>query len=168
MTDLDAVIKKLKRNLTGDPNGVINEIFFPGVLGRDLKCGLLCLVIGVKREIFFPMYMQLANICTIYKNKGSRMEMKNDRGIFIITVFKKILDKLLYEDKYPHIDANMSDSNIGARKNMNIKNHLFVVYGVINSVLNEEKSCIDIQVYDLVQAFDSLWLEDCMIDNRYV
>ena len=80
------------------------------------------------------------------------MEMKNDRGIFIITVFKKILDKLLYEDKYPHIDANMSDSNIGARKNMNIKNHLFVVYGVINSVLNEEKSCIDIQVYDLVQA----------------
>ena len=92
------------------------------------------------------------------------MEMKNDRGIFIITVFKKILDKLLYEDKYPHIDANMSDSNIGARKNMNIKNHLFVVYGVINSVLNEEKSCIDIQVYDLVQAFDSLWLEDCMID----
>ena len=92
------------------------------------------------------------------------MEMKNDRGSFILSVFRKILDKLLYLDKYPDIDKHMSDSNIGARKERNIKNHLFVVYGIINSVLNDGKSCIDIQVYDLIQAFDSLWLEDCMID----
>ena len=45
-----------------------------------------------------------------------------------------------------------------------IENHLFVVYGIINSVLKDGKSCVDIQVYDLIQAFDSLWLEDCMID----
>ena len=108
--------------------------------------------------------MQLANISTIYKNKASRMEMKNDRGIFILSVFRKILDKLLYLDKYPDIDKNMSDSNIGARKERNIKNHLFVVYGIIISVLNDGTSCIDIQVYDLIQAFNSLWLEDCMID----
>ena len=58
----------------------------------------------------------------------------------------------------------MSDSNIGAQKNMNIKNHLFIVYGVINSVLKEGNTCIDIQIYDLVQAFDALWLNDCMND----
>ena len=164
MEELDCVIKKMKRNLTCDPNGIINEIFFPNVMGSDLKLGLLSLVNGIKREIFFPKYMQLANISTIYKNKGSRMEMKNDRGIFIISVFRKFLDKLLYHDKYPDIDKNMSDSNIGARRERNIKNHLFVVYGIINSVLKDGKSCIDIQVYDLIQAFDSLWLEDCMID----
>ena len=56
----------------------------------------------------------------------------------------------------------MSDSNIGARKNKNVRNHLFIVYGVINSVLNGGKDCIDIQIYDLVQAFDALWLEDCL------
>ena len=45
-----------------------------------------------------------------------------------------------------------------------MKNHLFIVYGIINSILKEEKSCIDIQIYDIVKAFDALWLEDCMND----
>ena len=164
MLDIENVIKKIKKNLTSDPNNMINELLLPGVMGLDLKLGLLSLVNGIKKEIYFPKFMQLANIFTIYKNKGSRMEMKNDRGIFILSVFRKFLDNLLYSDKYPFIDKSMSDSNIGARKDKNIKNHLFVVYGVINSALNEDKSCLDITVYDLVQCFDGLWLEDCMLD----
>ena len=58
----------------------------------------------------------------------------------------------------------MSDSNIGARKMKNIRNHLFIIYGVINSVLKGESECIDIQIYDLVKAFDVLWLADTMND----
>jgi hypothetical protein len=58
----------------------------------------------------------------------------------------------------------MSDSNIGARKRKNIRNHLFIIYGVINSVLKAESECIDIQIYDLVKAFDVLWLADTMND----
>ena len=45
-----------------------------------------------------------------------------------------------------------------------MKNHLFLIYGIINYVLFEDNSCIDIQIYDLVKAFDRLWLEDCMND----
>ena len=58
----------------------------------------------------------------------------------------------------------MSDSNIGARKGKNIKNHLSIVYGIINSVLEEGNFCIAIQIYDIIKAFDVLWLEDCMND----
>ena len=58
----------------------------------------------------------------------------------------------------------MSDSNIGARRKKNIKNHLFVVYGIINSVLNEENCCIDIGIYDIEKCFDALWLEECLSD----
>ena len=58
----------------------------------------------------------------------------------------------------------MSDSNIGARKGRNIKNHLFIIYGIINSVIKGKEPCIDVQIYDLVKCFDALWLEDCMID----
>ena len=58
----------------------------------------------------------------------------------------------------------MSGSNIGARKKRNIRDHLVIIYGVINSVLQGEDSCIDIQVYDLEQAFDALWLEDTLND----
>jgi hypothetical protein len=58
----------------------------------------------------------------------------------------------------------MSDSNIGARRNRNIKNHLFIIYGVINSVIRGKEECIDIQIYDLEKAFDALWLNECMND----
>ena len=90
--------------------------------------------------------------------------MKNDRGIFGLSLFRKIIDKMVYEDKYDDIDSFMSDSNIGARKRMNIRNHLFVIYSIINSVINGDSGCIDIQIYDLVQAFDALWLKDCLND----
>ena len=35
---------------------------------------------------------------------------------------------------------------------------------MINSVIQGEDRCVDIQVYDLEQAFDALWLEDCLND----
>ena len=90
--------------------------------------------------------------------------MNIDRGIFILTVFKKILDKLLYFDLYDDIDSNMSASNIGARKKRNIKNHLFIIYGIINSVINGKEDPIDLQIYDIEKCFDALWLDDCLND----
>ena len=41
---------------------------------------------------------------------------------------------------------------------------MFIIYGIINSVVKGESESIDIQIYDLVKAFDVLWLEDCMKD----
>ena len=74
------------------------------------------------------------------------------------------MDKLVYEDLYPELESNMSNSNIGAMKKKNIRNHLFVVYGIINSVVRGESPCVDIQIFDLKQCFDALWLEDVMND----
>ena len=81
-----------------------------------------------------------------------------------MTVLKKILDKLIYLDNYKDLDQNMSDSNIGARRRRNIKDHLLIIHGVINSVIRGEEECIDIQIYDIEKAFDAMWLEDCMND----
>ena len=134
------------------------------MIGSDLEGAILQLVNGIKAEFFIPYNLQLSNITTIYKKKGSKHDLENDRGIFGLSVFRKIIDKLIYHEKYPLLDEGMSDSNVGARKKRNIKNHLFVVYGVINSVLKGESACIDIDIYDLVKAFDVLWLDDCMND----
>ena len=143
---------------------MINEIFLPAAMGSNLKGGLITLMNEIKVELLIPYNLQLADISSIFKMKGSKFELSDDRGFFILSVVRKILDKLLYQDKYSFIDSEMSDSNIGARRNKNVKNHLFIVYGIINSVIREEKFSLDIQIYDLVQAFDSLWLEDCMND----
>ena len=150
----------LKVNKSRDHNGLINELFKPPVIGVKLENALLRLVNGMKRKYFIPQKVQLANISTIYKKKGSKNILENDRGIFTLSVHRKIIDRLVYQEKYPLVDEKMSDSNIGARKNKNIKNHLFIVYAVINDVIKNKKHCIDLQIYDLVKAFDVLWLTD--------
>ena len=151
-----------------DPNGMVNEIFKAGCIGSDPKEALLLLFEGTKTEQIIPMFMNLCNITSIHKGKGSKFDLENDRGIFILTVLKKILDKLIYFDKYEELDANMSDSNIGARKNRNARDHLLIIHGIINSVIRGGEECIDIQIYDIQKAFDALWLEDSLNDIKGV
>ena len=164
LKDLIKVLKSLKNNKTMDPNGMINEIFKPGCIGTDLEEALLILFNGIKTKMSLPEFLTLGNITSIWKQKGSKKDMNSERGIFILTVLKKCLDKLIFFDNVNEIDENMSDSNIGGRKDRNIKNHLFMIYGIINSVVKGKEDCVDIQIYDIEKAFDGLWLEDCLND----
>ena len=72
--------------------------------------------------------------------------------------------KMIYQDKYQTIDENMSDSNVGVRKEKNIRNHLFILNGIINDVLNIKDKSIDLIIVDYKQCFDSMWLDECMHD----
>ena len=65
--------------------------------------------------------MQLVNISAIYKGKGDLNDLESDRGIFLVTICRTIIIKMMYKDKYPIIDQSMSDSNIGARKKQGCK-----------------------------------------------
>ena len=81
-----------------------------------------------------------------------------------MTVLRNILDRLIYNDIYPNIDTNLSDANVGCRKRRNIRDNLFVVNAVINSVSRGKEEPCDIGVYDIMKAFDSLWAKDCLND----
>ena len=163
--DLETVLKKLKNNKSRDPHGMVNEIFKPGVIGKDLQDSLLLLVNRIKDTVEIPKIMEYANITSIYKGKGEKVDLENDRGIFIVSVLRSIFMKLLYNDNYDILEQNMSDSNIGARKGKSVRNHIFIVNGVIHDVLaNKKANPIDNEVLDYKQCFDSLWLEECMND----
>ena len=59
----------------------------------------------------------------------------------------------------------MSESNIGARKNKNIRNHIFVVNSIIHEVLNKKVSMpIDIMILADKQMFDIECLYECTND----
>ena len=115
-------------------------------------------------ELSIPAFMQFVNIVAIYKGKGEKSDLENDRGIFILNLIRSILMKMIYQDKYQTIDENMSDSNVGARKKKNIRNHLFILNGIINDALNSKDKCIDLIIVDYKQCFDSMWLDECMND----
>ena len=117
--ELRNAIKSLKSNKTRDPSGLLVELLKPPVIGQDLELAILRLVNGIKGKYFIPKNVQMANITTIYKRSGSRHDLKSDRGIFSLSIWRKIIDKMIYLEKYPLIDQNMSDSNVGARKQKN-------------------------------------------------
>ena len=58
----------------------------------------------------------------------------------------------------------MSESTTGPRKKSNIKDHLILLHGKVNSVINGKEDCINIQVFYIEKAFNSLWLEDCLLE----
>ena len=72
--NIEKVTKKLKNNQTRDPLGMINELLKPNYMGKDLKMAILSLMNGIKQTFYFPEFMQLANISSIFKQKGSRFD----------------------------------------------------------------------------------------------
>ena len=80
------------------------------------------------------------------------------RGIFRIQVFRAILDILIYVDEYPNLDQNLTDCNVGARKGRNIRDNIFVLNAISNSVRKGSEEALDYQTYDVFKCFDSLWL----------
>ena len=158
------MLSSLKNNKSRDPHGFINELFKPGVGGLDLVKSILMMFNKMKDEISFPEFMKFVNIVCIYKGKGDKMNLQNDRGIFIINVVKSMFMKMVWGDVYEILDKNMSDSNVGGRRKKNIRNHIFILNGIIKDVLIGKKEPIDIELIDYRQCFDSMWLSESIND----
>ena len=56
------------------------------------------------------------------------------RGVFRVTVFRNILDRLIFNDEYETLEKKLSDSNVGGRKCRNIRDNIFVLNAIIDSV----------------------------------
>ena len=165
MVHLEVALKGLKNNKSRDPNGWVNELFKDGALGYNLKLSLLHMMNTIKENNKIPDFARLADISTIYKGKGSKSELVNERGIFIGSIIRSIMMRLIYMDYYPVLDKNMSDSQVGARKYKNIRNHIWIIHGIITDVKSSKsKKPVDIQVFDYKQCIDGLWLQECMND----
>ena len=164
MNDLDEALANLKNDKARDYEGFANEIFKEGIIGTDLKKSLLIMFNKIKKRKYVPSFLNVANITTVPK-KGSFLNLANERGIFRVSVIRNILMNLIYESKYAKIDQNMSDCQMGGRRNKGCKNNLFILNGIIHEVLRSKKNNpIVIQFYDYKQMFDSINLKEAISD----
>ena len=125
---------------------------------------LLFMFNKIKQNKLIPFFMNLANITTVPK-RGSRLKLKNERGIFRVSVLRYILMRLMYNEKYPVIDINISDSQMGARKQKGCRNNIFIVNGIIHDVMSSKsKNPVLLQIYDYKQMFDAIHLEQAVSD----
>ena len=164
LKELEKVLKNLKNNKSRDPFGLCHELFKENTAGEDLKLAILKLVNRIKSEQIFPDILQICDITSIYKLKGNKSDFNSYRGIFRVPIFRTILDRLIYNDQYEIIDEALSDCNVGARKNRNVRDNIFVLNAITNSVINGNSEPIDIQVFDIEKCFDALWVQECIND----
>ena len=105
MLDLENALARLKNNKSRDYDGLINEIFKKTVIGEDLKRSLLIMCNSLKKKKLIAQFMNNSNITTVHK-KGPKIELKNERGIFRVSVVRSILMGLMYGSKNSKIDSN--------------------------------------------------------------
>ena len=164
MEDLQKALSDLKTNKSRDHAGYVNELFKNNIIGTDLKLSLLIMCNKLKMQKMIPSFMQYANITTVPK-RGSVLVLANQRGIFRVDVIRSILMRLIYNEKYPIIDANMSDWQMGGRKHRGCRNNISIINGIINDVMNSRnKKPILLQISDYEQMFDSIQLKQAISD----
>ena len=94
-----------------------------------------------------------------YNNHGRAMFAINFTTFNLLKT-RSIFDKLIYSEVYGKIDKSMSFSNVGGRKNRNIRDHLFVIYAAVNDVIHGSGNSFDLQGYDVIKCFDEMWFEE--------
>ena len=161
---LKTFVKLKKNSKARDECGLKYELFKKPLAGPDVFQSLVKLFNLIKNEIEIPEFFKLMSITSLYKNKGHRNDLSNERGIFNVNKVWSIFDKLIYSSVYENVDKNMSFSNVGGRKQRNIRDHLFVLYATINNVINGDGSDFDIQGYDVMKCFDEMWYEETLND----
>ena len=115
----------------------------------------------IKERQEYPKNFEKCNITSLYKKK-SRKDFNNYRGVFKVQTLRSILDRLTYNDTYYSIDDNITDGNVGARKQRSVRDNIFVISAISNSVLKGRSQPIQVQVMDAEKCFDKLWLQSCI------
>ena len=155
LKELEKVLKSLKGGKSKDPDNYVSELFKEGVIGSDLKGSLLLLMNKIKSDQVIPECLRKANITILHK-KGNKLDLNNWRGIFVCSVIRKILMKLVHGRTYEQVACSMTDAQIGAKRNQSVRNHLFVLNCIISDVMSSNKKTpVDLNIMDFKQMFDA-------------
>ena len=71
---------------------------------------------------------------------------------------------MIYNGKYEILDKSMSSSNIGGRRNRNVRDHLFVINAILHDASKDKNVAIDIGIYDIYKCFDKMWNKETSND----
>ena len=157
--ELQNIIRKLAKRKAPGIDQLTTELL--QAAGDGLLMAILELFNYMKNEVVIPQHWEYVLITTIYKGKGRKKELVNHRGIFLISVLYKIFERLIH-NRIQDILEKTSKFQAGATHNRGPADNLFLLRGTMDHLVYLNKPAY-ITLYDFRQAFDSLWLEDCML-----
>ena len=159
ISELSDAIKKLKKKKSPGPDRIVSEFLIEA--GSGILLPLLDIFNSVKDTKQIPEQWHNVNIAIIYKNKGSRKLMVNYRGIFLASVVSKVFEKLIKSRIRENLEK-ITPFQAGSRTNRGPPDNTFIVNAVIDHHIYLGKP-LYLTTYDFQQAFDSLWLQDCLL-----
>ena len=108
------------------------------------------------QELIVPNKFKSGNIIPVYKN-GSRNIISNYRPISLLSVFNKLLEKLMCKRPVSHIDSNniFSETQFGFRSNHSTDHAILSIVDKIQKAIDERDFSCGIFL-DLSKAFDTI------------
>ena len=161
-SEIDAVISKLKKGKCPGVDDHPPDLFIHS--GKGVRTSLRQLFNQIKESREIPDQWNYMKIVTIYKQKGSKKMLKYYRGIFLAMVVSKIFESLIKA----RIEPNLEKVNIlqaGSRPKRGPADNVFLLRGCVDHHVANKKPLF-ITAYDYEQAFDSLWVEKCIMSLR--
>ena len=89
---IEKICKSLKNSKAKDECGLVYELFKPPYSGTDIYHSLTKLFNFIKHELMIPDFFELMSITSLYKQKGLKSEISNERGIFNVSKVRSIFD----------------------------------------------------------------------------
>ena len=157
--ELGKVLKTLKNGTSAGCDKYPPELF--SCAGTGVIQSILAIFNKIKELRDVPDQWDIVKIVTIYKKKGCKKDLKYYRGIFLTIIISKIFEKLIKA----RTENSLQEVNLfqaGSRKNRGPSDNVFLLRGVMDHFKFTKKPLL-ISSYDFEQAFDSLWLEDCIL-----
>ena len=157
--ELDQVTAKVKKKKSCGRDCIPPEI--TRNWGGNLKTLALNVMNKIKNNHVIPSQWLEVLISTIYKNKGSKKMLVNQRGIFLKQILSKIFEKINMKRIQENINR-ISPLQAGSRANRSPADQTFLLRGCIDHAKYMNRPAY-IVLYDYSQCFDSLWLDDCLL-----
>ena len=160
--DIKKGIKLLKRRKAADCQGWKNEMIIHG--GREMERSIKKMFNRILQENRVPKEWESMKIKSIYKNRGSRMQLKNRRGLFMTSIISKLFEKTLMEKVKDSV--RISEYQCGGKKGRSTKENWIIMMAIIDRNKELKKNTYAIFA-DAEKCFDKLWLEDSLVQmNR--
>ena len=152
-------MKELKKGKSCGEDGRPPEFFLNS--STNFRKTLLDMINKIKQTAIIPFQWNNVNVTTIYKQKGMRKKLVNQRGIFLTIILYKVFEKLIMK-RLPSVMKNVNLLQAGGRKLRGPADQTFILRSLINHALYLGKSII-VTCYDYKQCFDKLWLQEAIL-----
>ena len=152
--EFEEAFKSLKQNKAADYDGLSSSIIIDAY--DSLKNILFHIFkVSIKQGIF-PDSLKIAKVTPIFKS-GAKDNVSNYRPICILPVFSKVLERIMYNRVYNHLDSKslLYEKQFGFQRNNSTEHAILQLTRDITSSFEKGEYTLGVFI-DLSKAFDTV------------